>query len=131
MQILRYLFPVAAVLVLGQGAVAETVELSHGGDTFLVGPVVNETVSASGDAFVAARNASALGSTQGDMHVTGFDVSVGADAAEDVYAFGATRWLSRGRIGGRPDRNAGFSVRTESFVGDRGQCAAVCQHADD
>ena len=99
------------VAAFGTGAMADTVELTHGGDTFLAGAVVNETIAASGDAFVAARNAAALGSTQGDLHVTGFDVSVSANTAEDLYALGATI-VVRGRVADDLTA-AGFSVRTE------------------
>ena len=111
-------FVVLLALCLGAVAQADTVELNHGGDTFLAGSVVNEIVEAPGDTFIAARNAVALGSSQGDLHVTGFDVSVSADAAKDLYALGATV-VVRGRVA-EDLTAAGVSVRTESSSETRG-----------
>lgn len=114
----RSLIVYLLTLCLGAVAQADTAELTHGGDTYLAGSVVNEVVEAPGDAFIAARNAVALGSAQGDLHVTGFDVSVSADAAKDLYALGATV-VVRGRVA-EDLTAAGFSVRTESTSETRG-----------
>lgn len=106
------LFVVLLALCLGAVAQADSVELNHGGGTFLAGSVVNETVETPGDTFIAVRNAVALGSSQGDLHVAGFNVSVSADAAKDLYALGATV-VFRGRAAEELTA-AGVSVRTKS-----------------
>lgn len=97
---------------------AETVSLTHGGDTYVAGDQVNEAVNANGDTFLAARSVEARGTAGGDLHVSGFAVSVSADAAADLYAAGATVIL-RGTVGGDLTA-AGFSVRTEKTAAIQG-----------
>lgn len=92
-------------------AAADTVSVTHGGDTFVAGAQVNEAVDANGDAFLAARTIDARGATAGDLHVAGFDVSVSTAAAEDLYAAGATV-VVRSPVA-QDLTAAGFSVRTE------------------
>lgn len=92
-------------------AAADTVSVTHGGDTFVAGAQVNEAVDANGDAFLAARTIEARGATAGDLHVAGFDVSVSTATAEDLYAAGATV-VVRSPVA-QDLTAAGFSVRTE------------------
>ncbi|AXI49193.1 hypothetical protein C1J03_24115 (plasmid) [Sulfitobacter sp. SK012] len=61
---------------------------------------------------MAARSVRANGITQGDMHVSGLDVSVNTKVAEDLYALGGAVII---RGGVTEDLTAaGFSLRTES-----------------
>jgi len=98
-------------LSLSSVALADTVSVTHGGDTFVAGAQVNEVVDATGDAFLAARTIEARGTTAGDLHVAGFDVSISTATAEDLYAAGATV-VVRGPVA-QDLTAAGFSVRTE------------------
>ena len=102
----------AAVLFFSSAVWSDAVKLENGDDTFFAGDVVNETLDTPGDAFASARIVVARGVTQGDLHATGFDVTVSADTSEDLYAFGGTV-VVRGNIAGDLTI-AGFSVRTES-----------------
>lgn len=83
---------IANIVALGCSgvAMADTVSVTHGGDTFVAGAQVNEAVNSAGDAFLAARTIQARGSTAGDLHVSGIDVSISAATAGDLYAVGAT-----------------------------------------
>lgn len=100
----------SVTLGLSSSALADTVSLTHGGDTFVTGAQVNEMIRSDGDAFVAARTVDAGGTAAGDLHVSGFDVSI-STAAEDLYAAGATVVI-RGAVA-EDLTAAGFSVRTE------------------
>lgn len=104
---------IAYVVALGCSgvAMADTVSVTHGGDTFVAGAQVNEAVNSAGDAFLAARTIQARGSTAGDLHVSGFDVSISAATAGDLYAAGATVVI-RSTVA-QDLTAAGFSVRTE------------------
>lgn len=106
-----HLLPFAFLLGLAAMVHADPVSLQSGGDTFIAGSVVSETVDTTGDTFVAARTAVTRGVSQGDLHVTGLDVTVSADAARDLYAFGGTVVL-RGAVA-EDLTAAGFSLRTE------------------
>ena len=97
---------------------AQTARMENGGDTFISGGTVAETIDTQGDTFVAARSSATRGATSGDLHVAGFDVSVSAETAQDLYAAGATV-VVRGDVG--EDLTAiGFSVRTEKTSETRG-----------
>lgn len=109
---LRAFLSLAIAICLATAAWSDATAINHGGDTYIAGSVVNETVETSGDTFISARSVRAMGTSQGDLHVTGFDVSVSADTAQDLYAIGATVVL-RGDVG-EDLTAAGFSVRTES-----------------
>ncbi|KNG91868.1 hypothetical protein ATO11_20330 [Pseudaestuariivita atlantica] len=66
-----------------------------------------------------------LGETQGDLHVSGFDVKMSADVVEDAYAAGATVTIS-----GSVDKDlsvAGFTVRLEpsARVGENARLMAA------
>lgn len=107
----------SVTLGLSSSALADTVSLTHGGDTFVTGAQVNEMIRSDGDAFVAARTVDAGGTAAGDLHVCGFDVSI-STAAEDLYAAGATVVI-RGAVA-EDLTAAGFSVRTEKASVTRG-----------
>ena len=109
---MRCLGAALAIMLIESGvASAENTLVENGGDTFIAGGTVTQTVEASGDVFVAGRSATVLGNTDADLHVSGFDVVVGADSAEDTYAAGFTVTI-KGEIG--DDLSAiGFNVRTE------------------
>lgn len=101
----------AAALGLNGVVLADTVSTTHGGDTFIAGAQVNETINANGDAFVAARSVVARGVAAEDLHVSGFDLSISTDTEADLYAAGATIVI-RGKVA-EDLTAAGFSVRTE------------------
>lgn len=101
---------VSLIVCLGTSAFAETVTEVNGGDRFVAGAAVTETLDDTGDAFVAARTAAANGAVGGDLHVSGFDVSVGAETSEDLYAVGFSVEI-RGSVA-EDLTAAGFSIRT-------------------
>lgn len=107
----RNALALAVVLLFGNSAWSETVSFETGGDAFIAGSLVNETINTNGDTFVSARTVVALGASQGDLHVTGVDISVSADTAQDLYALGGTIVI-RGSVA-EDLTAAGFSVRTE------------------
>ncbi|MCV3271491.1 hypothetical protein [Roseobacter sinensis] len=81
-----------------------------GGDSFVSGRLLDETLEAPGDAFLAGRTVRAHGRSNGDIHAAGFDVTVDAAATGDLYAAGAFV-LVQSRV--TEDLTAsGFSVRT-------------------
>ncbi|WP_299706765.1 hypothetical protein [uncultured Tateyamaria sp.] len=104
---------------------AETVVTEHGGDTFVSGETITQTLEVSGDAFVAGRSTTVLGQANEDFHVAGFDVLIEADVGEDAYAAGATVTL-KGTVG-QDLTAAGFTVRTDttSRVGGNARLAGA------
>ena len=102
---------VAITLGLSGTTFADTVSVTHGGDTFVVGAQINELVDAAGDTFLAGRTIETRGMAAGDLHVSGFDVSISTAAAEDLYAAGATVVI-RSTVA-EDLTAAGFSLRTE------------------
>ncbi|WP_299692125.1 hypothetical protein [uncultured Tateyamaria sp.] len=101
-----------AFAALTQAAFADTVSTRNGDDTFFSGGLISQSIDTKGDTFVAARSARVKGAALGDMHVSGFDVSVDVNVAEDLYAMGATV-VVRGTIAEDLSVMA-FSARTES-----------------
>ena len=102
----------AMSLFVATAALSDTVTLLNGGDTFIAGETVSETLDTAGDTFVSARTASTQGSSGGDLHVAGFDVSIDTATAQDLYGAGFTV-----RISGKTSEDltvAGFTVRSES-----------------
>jgi len=69
-----------------QAAFADQVSSQNGGDTFLAGRLIDQSIDTKGDIFISARSARIKGDASGDMHVSGFDVSVDVNVAEDLYA---------------------------------------------
>ena len=97
--------------ILTTAATSETVSVVHGGDTYLSGGTITQSLDSTGDAFVSGRRVVTGGVSQGDLHVTGFDLTINADSAQDLYAVGATV-VVRGRIA-EDLTAAGFSLRTD------------------
>lgn len=99
-------------ILLADAVFADTSEFVHGGDSYISGGTVTQSLDSTGDAFVSGRRIVAGGTSQGDLHVAGFDLTINADAAEDLYAIGGTI-LVRGTVA--QDLTAmGFSVRTDA-----------------
>ena len=112
----------AIALIIVAGAVRadgdDVSTITHGGDTYIAGGQVNETIRSTGDAFVSARTVEARGEADQDLHVAGLDVSIGTDVAGDIYAAGMTV-VVRGAV----DQDltvAGFSIRTERDATTKG-----------
>ena len=84
---------------LPNGAAAQESTVRNGSDLFVSGDTVLNSIDHNGDVFAAAEAAVVAGTSLGDLHVTGFDVSVGTDVAEDLYAAGANVTL-RSNVGG-------------------------------
>ncbi len=91
---------------------AETILTENGGDTFVAGETVTQTVDAAGDVFVTGRSTTVLGQAEGDFHASGFDVVIDVDVGEDAYAAGAHVTL-KGAVA-QDFSAAGFTVRTEA-----------------
>ncbi|WP_299610857.1 hypothetical protein [uncultured Tateyamaria sp.] len=110
----NFLLVVSAMAALAAAPVVSEPRLSeHGGDTFVAGETVTQTLDASGDVFVAGRSTTVLGHAEGDFHASGFDVVTDIDVDEDAYAAGATVTL-KSTIG-KDLSAAGFTVRTEAM----------------
>ena len=110
---------VASILILSAAmAWSDTNQFESGGDTFISGALVNETLETSGDAFAAARTVTVSGQANGDLHATGLDVTVNADTSEDLYAFGGSV-LVRSQVA-KDLTIAGFSVRTSTSSATNG-----------
>jgi len=60
-----HLFVIAVTFGLSGTALADTVSVTHGGDTFVSGDQVNKVVESVGDAFLAARTIEARGAAGG------------------------------------------------------------------
>jgi len=103
---------IAIIVASAAGADSDQMSsITHGGDTYIAGAQVTETIASTGDVFVTARTVEARGSAGQDLHVTGLDLSIGTETAGDLYAAGMTV-VVRGRVG--QDLTAvGLSLRTE------------------
>jgi len=112
MSVFSKILTTITVLCLSQAVFADTVSTRNGDDTFFAGGLISQSIDTKGDTFVAARSARVKGAALGDMHVSGFDVSVDVDVAEDLYAMGATVVI-RGKVAEDLSVMA-FSARTES-----------------
>ncbi|WP_299732612.1 hypothetical protein [uncultured Tateyamaria sp.] len=112
------IFAALAVIGFAHAALAETATTRNADDTFFAGGLVNQAIDTKGDTFVTARSARVKGAAFGDMHLSGFDVSVDVDVAEDLYAMGATVVI-QGTIGEDLSVMA-FSARTDSGSDTRG-----------
>ncbi len=100
----------AAIAVSAAPVMAEQVSRTHGGDTYLAGDTVTETLSATGDVFAAGSVVSTSGSTSGDTHVAGYNVDISTQTGGDVYAAGSS--VSIDAPVGEDITAAGFSVRS-------------------
>lgn len=107
----HFLISTLTILALSAApATAEQVSRTHGGDTYLAGETVTETLSATGDVFAAGSVVSTAGTTSGDTHAAGYDVDVSTQTGGDVYAAGST--VSIDAPVGEDVTAAGFSVRS-------------------
>jgi hypothetical protein len=112
MSLFSKFFAAIALVGFSHAAFADTVSTRNGDDTFFAGGLISQSIDTDGDTFVAARSARVKGAALGDLHVSGFDVSVDVDVAEDLYAMGATVVI-RGTVAEDLSIMA-FSARTES-----------------
>ncbi|WP_299554547.1 hypothetical protein [uncultured Tateyamaria sp.] len=109
----RYVSAVAmAVLLSVSQGWAQTNVMENGGDTFVTGETLTQTLDATGDVFAMGRSTTVLGQTDGDFHASGFDVVIDAGVREDAYAAGATVTL-KGTVA-QDFSAAGVTVRTEA-----------------
>lgn len=118
MALSRHIAAACTILLLSGTPQADTLTSDSGGDTFVAGSSVVNTLDAARDTFIAGRTALARGIVKGDLHVAGFDTSVSADVGEDLYAAGATV-VVRGSVA-KDLSVAGYSVRTESTAETQG-----------
>ncbi|MFC6636778.1 hypothetical protein GV827_14610 [Sulfitobacter sp. JBTF-M27] len=107
----RTCFASIFMALLATVALSENVSLVHGGDTYLSGGTITQSLDSTGDAFVSGRRIVTGGVSQGDLHVTGFDITINADTAQDLYAVGGTV-VVRGKVS-EDLTAAGFSLRTD------------------
>ena len=73
----------ASLVLLAAPLAAEQVNRVHGGDTYIAGETVAETLSATGDVFAAGSVITTSGSTSGDTHVAGYTVDISTQSAGD------------------------------------------------
>ncbi len=107
----QYLFLTLSALVLTVApALAEQVSRNHGGDTYLAGEAITETLSATGDVFAAGSVVTTSGSASGDTHVAGYDVDIRTRTGGNVYAAGSSVTIDAPV--GEDITAAGFSVRS-------------------
>lgn len=109
---MRHLLIIAAtgLALSAVPATAEQISRVHGGDTFLAGESITETLTATGDVFAAGSVVNTSGSTSGDTHVAGYNVDVSNQTGGDVYAAGSS--VSIDAPVGEDVTAAGFSVRS-------------------
>ncbi len=109
---------IAILFSLAVPASAERSSFENGGDRFIAGAQINETLDATGDTFVAGRTLRLQGNVGGNLHVSGYDLRISTDTANDVYAAGATVEF-RGRMGGDLTA-AAFTLQTEASASTAG-----------
>lgn len=91
-------------------ALPEQISRIHGGDTYLAGETISESLTATGDVFAAGSVVSTSGSTSGDTHVAGYNVDVSTQTGGNVYAAGSA--VSISAAVGEDATAAGFSVHS-------------------
>lgn len=91
-------------------AMSEQVSRTHGGDTYLAGDTVTQSLSATGDVFAAGSVVTTSGTTSGDTHIAGYNVDIGTQTGGDVYAAGSSVRIDAPV--GEDITAAGFSVRS-------------------
>lgn len=107
----QFLFLTFSALALSAvSAMAQQVSREHGGDTYLAGEAVTETLSATRDVFAAGSVVTTSGSVGGDAHVAGYDVDISTRTGGDVYAAGSS--VSINAPVGEDITAAGFSLRS-------------------
>lgn len=102
----------ASFAVCAPPVLAEQVSRVHGGDTYLAGEAITETLTATGDVFAAGSVITTSGRAAGDTHAFGYDVDIGTQTGGDVYAAGSS--VSIDAPVGEDITAAGFSVRSTS-----------------
>ena len=100
----------AAALFAGTATFADVASNSHGGDEYIAGTGVNETLRAGRDVFAAGNSVTLKGTSGADAHVAGFDVDVESAVGADLYAAGGAVTV-RGAVA-EDLTAAGFTVRT-------------------
>jgi len=107
----QFLFLTFSALALSAvSAMGQQVSREHGGDTYLAGEAVTETLSATRDVFAAGSVVTTSGSVGGDAHVAGYDVDISTRTGGDVYAAGSS--VSINAPVGEDITAAGFSLRS-------------------
>lgn len=115
----QFLIWTLATFALSAGpALAEQVSRTHGGDTYLSGETVTETLTATGDVFAAGSVITTTGSISGDIHAAGYDVDINTQTGGDVYAAGSSVSIDA-RVG-EDVTAAGFSVRSTADAATEG-----------
>lgn len=115
----HFLFLTLSALALSAApSLAEQVSREHGGDTYLAGEAVTETLAATGDVFAAGSVVTTNGTTSGDTHVAGYDVAVGTQTGGDLYAAGSS--VNIDAAVGDDITAAGFSVRSTASAVTQG-----------
>ncbi|MEJ8561959.1 hypothetical protein QTO30_12525 [Yoonia sp. GPGPB17] len=75
----HFLISILTILTLSSGpTAADQVSRTHGGDTYLAGDTVTQTLSATGDVFAAGSVVSTTGTTSGDTHAAAAMTSMSA-----------------------------------------------------
>lgn len=100
----------AAALFAGTATFADVASNSHGGDEYIAGTGVNETLRAGRDVFAAGNSVTLKGTSGADAHVAGFYVDVESAVGADLYAAGGAVTV-RGAVA-EDLTAAGFTVRT-------------------
>ena len=106
-------FMISTLIILALSAAqatAEQVSRTHGGDTYLAGDTVTQTLSAAGDVFAAGSVVSTSGTASGDTHAAGYDVDISTQTGGDVYAAGSSVTINAPV--GEDVTAAGYSVRS-------------------
>lgn len=107
----HFLIPaLAGLALLASPVTAEQISRTHGGDTYLAGETVTETLTATGDVFAAGSVVSTSGTTSGDTHAAGYNVDVSTQTGGNVYAAGSS--VSIDAPVGEDITAAGFSVHS-------------------
>ena len=115
----HFLFLTLSALALSAApSLAEQVSREHGGDTYLAGETVTETLAATGDIFAAGSVVTTKGTTSGDTHVAGYDVAVSTQTGGDLYAAGSS--VNIDAAVGDDITAAGFSVRSTASAVTQG-----------
>lgn len=114
---------VIAAVGLSTACFADTVSADNGGDRFVAGAQINQTLETPGDAFIFGRATTLGGTAQGDLHVGGMDVSLNTAVAEDLYAFGGTVIINS--TVAKDLTAAAFSLRTQSSAATQGNARLV------
>jgi hypothetical protein len=123
MAIFPNVFAIVAALGLSTTCPADTVSSENGGDTYVAGVQVDQTLEMAGDAFIIGRAVTLGDATQGDLHVGAVDVSINADVAEDLYVVGETV-IIHSKVA-KALSAAAFSLRTQGSAATQGNARLI------